>query len=342
MKTLAIASVLGLASASAFAQWTLPGLASPSYSGYSGPITFFSNGGVNNASLWTDSTIYIPPTGLVAGPAAVDALPHFSPTAPRFALGGGPGLAEDTWGIGKVSSIVVGGPNSLGLPIGTQLWNAAGNPVELTFTYYGLVDGKVDFAANGTGRTATQPLPGGAFIDVYYDYARNFDPTGGAAARGGGAGLQPLNAANVAYPTVTDGTHWLSLEFKTGVDSFTQDPPAALDSVLNGVVSGSAPYRGNDNGYLSVGDSILGTGVDNWIFKSNSIATDLAGVYRGFTFDTPVESQNVMPGWVADNYNKTMTINTTAFVPEPATIATNVLVLLGAGLGAWRYRSRKA
>jgi hypothetical protein len=86
----------------------------------------------------------------------------------------------------------VAGANAQGLPVGYTLWDSATAPVELTLTYGGLVETKVQassLADGGTSHTASEPLVDAAgsnmsFLDLYYDYVKKFNPAWGAAAGG--------------------------------------------------------------------------------------------------------------------------------------------------------------
>lgn len=324
--------------ASIHAAITLPGWNS-AYLNYVGDVGFSSadgSGGLDQ-TVFTDSTIYDVNMSNVSNPspASADALTLLaSPTAPRS----NGTYSEDTWGVGLITEIYVSGPNNLGLPNNTVLWlpNATN---ELTFTFYGVLDEKVQIGSNGSGNIASMGMPassnyvGGAYVDFFYHAPSFFNAvTNGPAGRGGGAGVQPLTQSNVMYPGVTDGTHWLSLQLMTGADDFKTS-----NTVLRSTVSGASPYASTDYSFADVSSNgLFGVGADNANFAASQQPTQISNpAYRNFSITVPVygagTNQTAVPyGWTTQNLNATATLLTNV-IPEPTTgaLVTFALALVG-------------
>jgi hypothetical protein len=106
---------------------------------------------------------------------------------------------EDSWGIIKITDIFAVGSDGLQ----HSLYNHIVTPFELTAVFWGVEDFYMEQVSAGSGLAgAGQIIDGtGLRVDIYSDLAKNFDQTGGPAARIGVSG----------YPTASDGTLELSL-----------------------------------------------------------------------------------------------------------------------------------
>jgi hypothetical protein len=346
--------------------WSLPGFA---FADYVGGITITAA----TREFFSDSTVgYAIPTATTTGIAAVDALIGGSgttATAPRFVDTNGNlvqdagEFAEDGWGIFRVRDIRVNngtllGMNNKGLADGTILWDGPTAPVELTGAFYGFIDEKVSIGAGGAGDIAVTGLPaggtytGGAYTEFWYDskalgtpYTPNVagsDP----GNRGGGAGLAPINLANTRYPTVTDGTLWLTLGFTPGVNSFS----VPGSTVQHTTVTSLTPFGGSSRGFLDGAASPFGmTGADNDIMSgTGAVVADIVPLIHDFSFVAPLTATDPLPQppgfrlgeWSAWNRLGTVTLEAGAIrgqiIPEPSTI-----VLLGIGLMGLAVAARK-
>lgn len=172
---------------------------------------------------------------------------------------------ENAWGVFKVSTIKTADLSA------TTLWYDGKDGEELTGIYYGLDD---DFwALNGVGGINIQSV--GGSIDVYLDGTPDFNAAPGPGSRVG-----------TTYPTVTDGSSFLTLAFGTGIkfgNAFVGDDHIVYDNNLDGTTS---PFTGDGAFYLNVigGDYAPMFNSDYYALVDDSGATH----YRDFfgQFDT--------------------------------------------------------
>jgi len=216
---------------------------------------------------------------------------------------------EDAFTIFKVSTFKT--------PTAQTVWFDGKDGQELTGIFYGLDD---DFAkVSPSGSVDIQSV--GGHIDLYLDNAQNFDPTGGPGARTGTA----------SYPTVTDGTLFLSLDLKPGIKFGDGNPANDYITYENFLDSTTSPFTGKGGFYADITGGAFAS-----LFNTHSqCVTDDSGntFCRDFfaKFDTSAPGSF---GWLANAEDPVVGASA---VPEPAT-----MLLLGSGLlGMAGFRKRK-
>jgi len=211
---------------------------------------------------------------------------------------------EDAWGIAKITSI-----EDL---VGNQLWSDISAPEQLTIIYYGIDD---DYVAASGGGFNVKSVAG--FLDVYIQSKADplytaFDPTSGPGGRTGIA----------SYPTVTDGSIFLSGMFVPGVqfgdgsilnDHITYnnifDPSAAFYQAL-----GSFYISLTGGAYQGMFDS------DYFTLVSDSGVTSSADLLTSFRGYVPGSY-----GWLVDSEDPAFGYA----VPEPTSMTLLIVGMLG-------------
>jgi len=282
---------------------------------YSGAVTI-------KITDFTDSELYANGTTCV-GVAACDAAatPGPPPLSPISTLTG-----EDSWAVFKVTSILTGQVGPAGQPIGTTLWADGDNGEQLSGILYGIQDIKVTIAADGStgtidsaGVTATG-FDTGINIKVFLDSVTPYNPGPGPLARIGQSG----------YPTITDGTLFLSAHFVPGVTGPTDDPTTLIREIL----TGNAPFVSTGTGFANVDGGSFATQFDtNSLTTNQGTTADLQINFRANALGspgTPTAAQVCGPAGAATCWTTASDDPIRAsIIPQPMT-----LTLLGAALMA--------
>lgn len=206
---------------------------------------------------------------------------------------------EDAWGIAKVTTINKDGADP------DILWSDGTAGEELTVMFYGLDDNFVSIPLLGPGEIDSIGVAAGAHLDAYLDSTPDFSAAGGAGARTGFG----------SYPTVTDGSLFLSTLFAPGVHGDA--------TLLHELVFLASPFTGLGSGFAEVtGGSHAG------MFESNQF---VGGADLKIDFTTGVIGAPA--GWVTHGEDP---VRGTA-LPEPASLG-----LLGLGLAGLFARRKKA
>jgi hypothetical protein len=210
---------------------------------------------------------------------------------------------EDGWGILKVTTIADLADN--------VLWQDGDNGEELTGIYYNIDDDYyLPLAGGGVNIQSV-----GAKMDLYLDSSQDYDPTGGPGARTGVS----------TYPTATNGSLFLSLDFVPGIkygNGTTVDDHIVFDVNLDNTTTpftGDGAYymsiTGGDPGVVQLFDSDAYTLVDDDLVSPTITYADFFGQF---------DSENPGSfGWLVNSEDPIEGFAT----PEPAT-----MLLLGSGL----------
>lgn len=280
---------------------------------YSGPI-------IIKIADFTDSALYSW-SGSAVSCGSVGACDGLSQTAPTMGFNSDGTFGtptppatreEDSWGIFKVTSIH---KDNLAQ---TTLWFDSKDGEELTGIFWGIQDSFVDIGTDGKGviRSIGTPTTSGVVKFAVYlgssSGATAFDATGGPTAR---TGLG-------TYPTVSDGTLWLTLDTVAGA---TAD---ATGVHLNAQIDVSGTFTGNGTGFAEV------TGGSNAGFFVAGAFTTFDGLLADVKLLFDTDAAAATNGWTTFSNDPIR-----AVVAEPA-----ALLLLGAaavamaGLGIARRR----
>ncbi|HYW75861.1 MAG TPA: PEP-CTERM sorting domain-containing protein [Gammaproteobacteria bacterium] len=257
----------------------------------------------------------VPPAPLTTGPIYM----HFS----GYEYSGATtSYADNTWGIGKVDSVLtgtVGTPNETINPGGSTLFSE--NPGgHLYFMFYGLTN-------NGTFTCGSNTCLNSAdgHFDLYYN-TNNLT-------------LSSLTTGNRtaadAFTGITDqGTLLASFDFVPGVVS--GDNTTTLSGTAPGsVISGSA-NQGSATSYLAVNTAAGGawaSALNSNFFLYNTNGDPLPGAADVYNNTTYYSDPNASTTGFNLTYNDPATA---AFVPEPSS-----LLIFGAGLIVLGFMSRR-
>lgn len=258
--------------------------------GYLGPVKFkFSDWSIGTTYSPNDQGQWVPSDGGTNIPNATY---------------GNADKVENAWGIAKVTSI-----EDLD---GNQLWSEISSNEQLSIIYYGIDD---DYVAASGGGFNVQSV-GGNF-DIYLQNKADagytaFVPNGGPGAR----------LTQSTYPTVTDGTLFLSGQFTPGInygDGDASNDHITYSNIFDTTIPAPSP-QSVGSFYISLtGGAYYDTfnsDVYNLVDDSgNHTSADLLATYRGYVPGSY--------GWLVNSEDPAYG----AAVPEPMS-----LLLLGGGI----------
>lgn len=303
--------------------------ASINFGGYSGPI-LITYGNFDVGRVYT-----IAPGTTVSGIGAVNALPQTDAASPNTPVAGGgaapitgsTNVAEDTWGIAKVTAIYAG-TDTLA-PIIYQSGNPAlqGN-TQVTAIFFGGSDVQVSADANGIQTTSTAGVQFGLFASNVGDNTDGLDlsssPT--AAVRGN---------SPISYAGITDGT--LIFSFIGEAGHFLDAPSAEQQSTFD-------PTRVNGgNPSIPIGQGTL-------FLQKHSIdfgAGAVTGTENNILVDTPSPSADAQVQFTTREGTRDFTVTsndpalTFISVPAPSTAGAGLLGVAGLALGRLVRRRRQ-